>query len=206
MFASLKRHFRLCMARDATEAEKALINWDIDYRKIDDGFGTISVRGDIKIPRLGLTKLPDLSKVVLSGDFDCTGNLLTTLEGSPHHVGGHFLCSQNMLTTLKGCATTIRGAFFCSDNRLTSLEHGPERVGAEFGYVCIGNRLTSLEHAPQRFHFLQTDFGVFREPEAIPRGLLGQSAESCPAQPASDGSTSLQENIVVRRPLRLRPA
>jgi hypothetical protein len=83
------------------------------------------------------------------GDFDCSYNELTSLEGAPSSVGGDFWCSNNQLTSLEGAPSTVGvggGDFYCSDNRLTSLEGAPSSVGGDF--FCSHNQLTSLEGAP----------------------------------------------------------
>ena len=36
------------------------------------------------------------------GDFDCSDNLLTSLEGAPKEVGVKFYCSDNQLASLEG--------------------------------------------------------------------------------------------------------
>ena len=59
---------------------------------------------------------------VVSGDFSCVGNKLTSLKGCPESVGGNFFCGDNKLLNLKGCPESVGGSFVCSNNKLTSLE------------------------------------------------------------------------------------
>ncbi len=47
--------------------------------------------------------------------FDCDGNQLRTLEGSPRVVGGRFYCSGNPLISLEGAPEVIKG-YFCFKN------------------------------------------------------------------------------------------
>jgi len=84
----------------------------------------------------------------ISGNFWCSRNKLTTLEGGPQEVGGHFDCDSNQLTILEGAPQKVGGSFDCSDNELISLEGGPQEVGWNFN--CSYNQLTSLEGAPQK--------------------------------------------------------
>ncbi len=56
-----------------------------DLYDLPEGF---VIKGDLDLSNKGLTKLPDLSKVIVEGDFDCFGNQLTSLEGAPQKVGG----------------------------------------------------------------------------------------------------------------------
>ena len=65
-------------------------NWSINKD------GLVDVNGDVKLNFKGLTKLP-LQFGRVTGNFDCYGNDLTTLEGAPREVGDHFDCSHNYL-------------------------------------------------------------------------------------------------------------
>ncbi len=82
----------------------------------------------------------------VDGDFYCSDNKLTSLEGAPSSVGGYFVCSRNKLTSLKGGPTSVGGYFYCSRNKLTSLKGAPTFVGGDFN--CPRNNITSLEGAP----------------------------------------------------------
>jgi hypothetical protein len=132
-------------AAPLSEAEKALKSWGVEYEKQADG--TILVPGNIDISWKGIPKLPDISNVKVIGNFSCTNNELTSLEGAPFYVGGDFNCANNQITSLKH-APQYAGGFGCDNNRLTTLEGGPVTVG-DFGYFCSDNRLTSLHGAPE---------------------------------------------------------
>jgi hypothetical protein len=110
----------------------------INYTVNDDG--SIDVDGDVDLSDEGLTELP-LSFNRVTGYFDCGGNILTTLKGSPRWVGDSFRCSYNDLTSLKGCPRWIGGNFNCYNNRLTSLEFSPDYIGGYFDCQC--NNLTN---------------------------------------------------------------
>ena len=112
---------------------------------LPDGF---VIEGDVSITALGLTELPDLSKVTVKGDFNCSGNYLTSLKGAPQQVGGSFWCDCNHLTSLQGAPQKINGGFYCQENKLASLEGAPQHVGGYF--VCGKNKLTTLDGAPQK--------------------------------------------------------
>ncbi len=126
------------------------------------------VEGDLNLSGMGFTELPDLSHVIVMGNFICSHNKLTSLEGAPQKIGGDFGCYSNKLTTLEGAPQEVGGVFDCSDNQLTTLDGAPQEVGGYFdcginqltalegapqkigGYFgCYGNKLTSLEGAPQ---------------------------------------------------------
>ena len=106
-----------------------------------DNDGLITVTGHCRlIPKC--TKLPVKFDRV-GGIFDCSGNHLETLIGSPRYVGNTFDCSINNLRTLEGAPTTVIGTFTCSHNYLTSLIGSPEFVGR--AYFCSYNDLESFE-------------------------------------------------------------
>ncbi len=108
--------------------------------------GSIDVDGSVNLYDKGLTKLP-LKFNRVNGDFWCSENYLTTLEGCPNEVGGTFHCAINKLITLKGCPKIVGGHFTCYNNHLTSLLYGPERVGDSLN--CSNNKLLSLVGIPQ---------------------------------------------------------
>ena len=101
--------------------------------------------GDFYCSRNKLTSLEGAPSHV-GGDFYCSYNELTSLAGAPSHVGGHFDCSHNKLTSLEGAPSHVSGNFDCSVNKLTSLEGAPSHVSGNF--YCSVNKLTSLEGAP----------------------------------------------------------
>ena len=105
------------------------------------------INGDVDLKKRGLTELPDFSNVIIDGNFVCSKNKLTSLEGAPRNVGRNFNCEYNQLKSLRGVPSEVGGSFICSNNKLTSLEGGPEKIGG--AYWCSDNLLTSLEGAPQ---------------------------------------------------------
>jgi len=109
--------------------------------------GTLLVEGSIDLAGNGLTQLPELSSVILTGNFLCYNNQLTSLKGAPQSVGGNFYCDNNQLTSLKSGPQAVGGSFGCSNNHLTNLEGAPQFVVGNFD--CNHNYLTSLEGAPQ---------------------------------------------------------
>lgn len=84
---------------------------------------------------------------VIDGDFGCSYNQLTTLEGAPRSVRKDFFCSENQLTSLQGGPTSVGVGFYCHQNRLTSLLGAPQSIGKDFD--CSNNKLISLEYCPR---------------------------------------------------------
>ena len=107
-------------------------------------------KGDLNLSGLKLTKLPsNLKNVSVGGNFSCSSNNLTSLQGAPNSVGLDFNCSNNpKLTSLVGAPSSVGGYFRCSNNpKLTSLDGAPSSVGGHF-YCSYNPKLTSLVGAP----------------------------------------------------------
>ena len=122
-----------------------------------DKIKTEIVVNDLNLSEMNLEKLPDLSKVIVNGDFYCFGNKLITLKGAPKEVRGNFYCDNNKLTSLEGAPREVGRDFICSSNNLTSLKGAPKEVGRDF--ICAGNQLISLEGAPK---IINGDFSIFQ--------------------------------------------
>lgn len=104
------------------------------------------IKGNLDLSKMSLTKLPDLSKVTVEGDFLCNRNKLTTLEGAPKKVGGNFSCASNQLTSLQGAPQEVGGNFDCFDNLLGTLYGISKEIG---GSIIAEHHMFSmygLEH------------------------------------------------------------
>ena len=116
----------------------------------DDGY--VSVDGHCTYEAGGPSRFPVNFKHV-SGNFDCSTNLLSSLKGAPETVGGSFTCrrtgirsleycptkighsfdcGRNPIESLKGCPTIVPRVFDCSEPGIQSLLHGPTRVGEHY--------------------------------------------------------------------------
>jgi len=101
-------------------------------------------KGGLRLNRVGLTKLPDiLNNIRIGGEFDCSGNNLTSLVGAPSSVGEDFNCNDNHLTSLENCPKTVGRNFDCSYNDLTSLAGAPKIVDKDFH--CRNNTVQFTE-------------------------------------------------------------
>ena len=97
----------------------------------------VNVTGDVYLEELGLKEIP-ITFGKVGGDFDCSYNMLTSLEGCPREVDGDFYCVSNKLKSLEGSPDKIDGDFDCSYNMLTSLKGCPSEVGGNFD--CSNNK------------------------------------------------------------------
>ena len=105
-----------------------------------EGFLNRYVKGTWRINSEGL--------VDVEGDFNCSGSGIKSLMGIRFgSVGGNFYCSSNQLTSLEGAPEKVDGDFSCHSNQLTSLEGAPREVKGDFD--CSYNQLTSLKGAPR---------------------------------------------------------
>ncbi len=100
-----------------------------DYTINDDE--SIDVVGDVYLSGENLDKywigksLP-LKFRNVSGNFNCSYNELTSLEGSPVSVGGWFNCPNNKLNSFKGCPTSVGGDFLCFKNNIRDFYGFPD--------------------------------------------------------------------------------
>ena len=72
------------------------------------------------------------------GDIDCSGEGLTTLDGTPKEINGNFDCNSNKLTTLKKGPEKVSGSYNCNNNNLTNLEGISKEIGSYFS--CTKNK------------------------------------------------------------------
>jgi hypothetical protein len=101
-------------------------------------------KGDLRLNKVGLTKLPDIIKdITVGGTFSCSYNNLTSLAGAPKTVGRHFYCGHNKLTSLEGAPKYVSNDFLCNNNLLTSLEGAPKSIGGDF--YCTDNPVQFTE-------------------------------------------------------------
>tara|TARA_B100001059_G_scaffold187915_1_gene190258 strand:- start:1116 stop:1454 length:339 start_codon:yes stop_codon:yes gene_type:complete len=97
-----------------------------DYFEIDGIYelvdGLYNVSGDVLLIK-EVEKLP-FSFGKVSGNFDCSYNRLTSIEGSPYHVGFCFNCIHNFnLKSLKGLPTHIGKLLLCNNNLKVEQEY-----------------------------------------------------------------------------------
>lgn len=82
----------------------------------------------------------------VSGDFMfLRSQRLTTLAGSPRHVGGHcYFAGAHLLDSLIGAPTSVGGDFYCShSSRITTLAGVPSYVGGRLD--CLGCNLHTID-------------------------------------------------------------
>lgn len=84
-----------------------------DLNNLPDGF---VIKGDLDLSGMGLTKLPNLSKVIVEGNFNCSDNNLTQLDGMPKEIGGNFDFSKNKISKLDRYLSKISGNITYSGN------------------------------------------------------------------------------------------
>jgi hypothetical protein len=90
--------------------------YNIENYTINDD-ESIDVNDSVNLSNYSLTELP-LTFNVVTGDFECSDNNLTTLKGCPRWVGGCFRCVFNRLTSLEFSPDYVGAFFSCSYNDL----------------------------------------------------------------------------------------
>lgn len=83
--------------------------------------GSINVNGAVDLSYLKLKKLP-LKFNKINGDFNCSDNQLTSLEGAPKEITGDFYCNSNDLNDLSYIPNLIHGDFICYHNNVKFTE------------------------------------------------------------------------------------
>ena len=131
-----------------TKAQTGFLNRYVNGTWNLNSEGFVDVDGDFDCYEKRIKDFMGIKFGKISGNFCCSENKLTSLEGAPQEVGKYFDCHRNKLTSLVGAPQKVGGGFDCGDNQLTSLEGAPKISGDDF--YCYNNKLTSLEGAPQK--------------------------------------------------------
>lgn len=94
---------------------------------------TINTSYSVYLEDMKLTKLPEFIQFnIVKGDFEISGNELTTLKGCPKKIYGYFACNSNNLTSLKYCPTYIGDCFYFNHNKISNLHYFPEIVLGDY--------------------------------------------------------------------------
>jgi hypothetical protein len=139
---------RFSKPKDKSEVEKILSLLGVKNYTIN-GDLTVDVNGSVNLHMFenkdayddedrGTLKSIPLQFRKVKGSFDCSGNQLTSLKGSPQSVGGAFFCNYNQLTSLEGAPQSVGEEFNCDGNKLNSLKGAPKSVGGDF--YCSDNQ------------------------------------------------------------------
>ena len=124
---------------------------------------SIDVNGGVNLGNLKLTSLP-LRFSIVGGDFNCSYNHLTTLEGGPIEVRGNFYCHHNQLTTLDGCTREVGGYFSCYNNPVSVIVYKfPNhekvlKVWDDFNVVRNGNEISAYRFKEMYFYLTVKEF------------------------------------------------
>src|ERR1700760_3366565 len=100
-----------------------------------------------------------LSNGLVNIKGDCNTKTGIILDKFPVNFGvidGNFSCSNNRLTSLQGAPRKVTGHFFCHKNELTNLVGAPEIIGRNF--YCYSNPLKSLKGLPKLFRYIKVDW------------------------------------------------
>lgn len=85
----------------------------------------------------------------VNAHFGCDGCNLISLKNAPTHVTGIFDCSNNLLTSLKFGPTVVDGVRYrCHHNMLTSFEGAPTNFSGKFMADAQNGSLLNLDGLP----------------------------------------------------------
>lgn len=82
---------------------------------------TVDVDGHVFLIAKRLSNIP-IQFGIVTGEFNCSANFLTSLKGVPFHVKGDFACNQNFLKDLAYAPLEVEGHFLADNNKIVSLE------------------------------------------------------------------------------------
>ncbi len=170
-------------------SEAMLRQLGIKYSHRADGMLEVADKIDLTGKKLG--QLPDLSNVVVLGDFSAGGNDLKNIVGAPPFVGGTATFAGNTIKSLAEGPQYVGVDFVVSSNNLNDLHGSPLYIGRDYEarqnllttlagtqpelngvFNLKGNfRLASFEQGPRVFEEIRTDFGDFKTWEDIPENF-----------------------------------
>ena len=133
-------------SRELTPEQEGFLNRYVKGTWRINSEGLVDVEGDFDCARSGIKSLMGIRFGTVSGNFNCSSNQLTSLEGVPREVKGNFYCHWNQLTSLEGAPREVKGNFDCNMNPISDqtmeLICQKMRENPEMGYGAI---LASLQ-------------------------------------------------------------
>ncbi len=182
-------------------SEAALKQLNVIYTRRDDG--RLLVETSLDFRGLAMKELPDLSNVVVEGNFMFGMNELTSLKGAPYSVSGDFRGALNRVKDLQYMPRHIGGIADISANRLRSLKGAD---GAEVGVLNVtGNPgLKDLENPPKFFTELQSDFGTYRTADDIPAHLRVSETTRARIRDTANSLTGLTRAVIAPKTASFR--
>lgn len=128
---SLGFHFKISILPEVIEVDGSLdLRLQSNIKNISSI--KIKVKGRLDLAEMNLSKLPDCTGSIVFGDFDCSSNMLKSLEGSPLKVTKQFRANKNKLRSTSALAQAkIGGLLDLSDNPLFVKEVTglPKKIG-----------------------------------------------------------------------------
>ncbi len=104
-----------------------------DLNNLAPGF---VIEGDLDLSGMKLKKLPDLSEVIVEGDFICSDNELESLRGRPKEIGGDFDFSRNNIQEIKWMPV-VKGAVIYEGNPLVRSIIEQKRAAYWAERMCV---------------------------------------------------------------------
>lgn len=136
------------------EAINQLLLWCKDF-VWNPNTESVDVKGDvnIKVSNFNQEILDEIKFGRVLGNFLCGSLDLTNLNFAPDFVGKDFNCSHNLLTSLEGSPKEVRGNFtiYSNGRKIKNLMGSPRKIGQNFmiGFGVESDCLESLVGAPE---------------------------------------------------------
>lgn len=120
---------------------KWLDNYQVsNYTIIGD---SIDIDGNLNLKGLGLGGLPEYIQFNrVSGYVNIENNRFTTLKGFPIESGWDYNCSSNLITSLNGITLRVKGSFYFHNNRIIDLD---DLSITAINVICYGNAVKFTE-------------------------------------------------------------
>ena len=115
---------------------------------------SVDVYQNVNLSQIDLTHFP-IQFGLIKGNFDCAGNQLTSLLGSPHTVSGYFDCSENKLTSFEYAPRKVGESFLSNYNNIKNLDFLATKIKGQF--YCLYSTL-QINHSLNplgKFNFFQ---------------------------------------------------
>ncbi len=125
--------------------EQAIINLGLDSGVLNDYVPTAAIRSitNLNISGNEISDLTGLQDFVNLVSFNCSNNLLTSIDISNNVLLERLLCSGNQLTSLDVSLNTSLIEIDVSDNRLANIDVSTNTVLGQLN--CSSNQLTSID-------------------------------------------------------------
>ena len=168
--------------------DSGIIYQNREYYNLYDLPKGFVIKGDLDLSNIGLTKLPNLSDVIIEGTLNCSGNPLSSFKNAPRGLK-KLTCCNCGLTSLEDFPNTLE-ELNCSGNPLSSFKNAPHGLKK---LTCCDCGLTTLEDFPNTLEELNCSGNPLSSFKNAPRGLKKLTCYDCGLTTLEDFPNTLEE-------------